>query len=261
MLSLQEIANKLNTSDTTIRLFMKSNGIDRRNLHDAVRLQRYKERTPIKFKGNEKAISYALGVFHGDGYLCNYNRCFSLVAKDYAFIKRMKSCLTNLKFKNIRLSKTKQNYYSLELGNANFCDFIGSISFEQLSKNQQIEFINGFFDSEGYIRFVKKDGKIQRVITCCNTNRQLIDDIQNFLASLNISSTTVKFQYTNEKWNTIYRLYILRMESQLKFCKYFTLFGRKQKALKKLKKFIEAKKSVKKDMDEQEDIRDSKPDI
>lgn len=244
--SLMRIANKFDVSAELIRLFMKENNISRRPMRDAVMLN--KDVYNLNFSGNESEIGYILGVMDGDGFY--ESRGLSLQVKDKIFAERFVNSLRNLGFdRKMPITRNSRGMWVVKVYSVNIKEFFASISFEQLSDVQKIFFINGFFDAEGSIVAGRRsNGNMRREILCYNTNKYLIDEISNFLNLLDIKNSvriSYKKGYTSYHKDfcsianhDCYVISVCEAKSQKLFCKYFTLFGRKQKKLNMIRRCI-----------------------
>jgi intein-encoded DNA endonuclease-like protein len=243
-LSISDIAKRFKFDSETIRGCMIRNGILRRPMRKAVMLS--KKSYELDFNGNEKEIGYLLGVMYGDGSYCA--RIVRLCVKDSAFIERFASNLRILGYKK-KIYKVLRNdgNFLLQVYSVNLKDFLASLTFEQLSQSQRIEFVNGFFDSEGYIGY---NNRIKyRIISCFNTDKNLLIELQTFLKSIGIESlirvSCKKGSISFYKGKIIiarkncYVLSVGKKDSQRIFCKTFELFGRKQKKLNMIRRCID----------------------
>jgi intein-encoded DNA endonuclease-like protein len=238
---VKEIAEKLGRKEHNIRFLMyklRKEGKTKitSNLdHSQEQIAKMKEKKSKKLiKGYNlpsKELAYIIGVLNGDGSLnlrnSRKNR-FALTTIDYDFLLNVKknlekwSGLITKKYKYENKRNKDWNYkqgfhYELDLNSVKSVEFlkkyylsynIKSINnIKKLLKNSrqlQIEFIKGFFDSEGCIR---EDGRI----SIDNSKKEIIDYISYLLKDLKIKN---KINY----FTKIYRLYIQKKEDIRKFC-------------------------------------------
>lgn len=197
------------------------------------------KRKILNFKGQEKEIGYIFGVLLGDGNI--ESRAISLAVKDLAFIKRFEEKAKKIGFINFTKGRQLGYLYRSKINSINLANFFKKINFKKLNKKQKIEFINGFFDSEGCVFCKKYDcyRGTYRKIACWNKNKNILISIQQFLKENNIKSYlscrmmsgghVIKKQY--RKKYLLYELAIYKKTELKKFFKMFQFFGRKQKAM------------------------------
>jgi hypothetical protein len=241
-LSLSETAKEFNVAKRTVAKFMISNNIPRRNRIPALIYSQCKRRKQLKFKPENTNLGYVYGVMKGDGSL--EKRSVSLAVKDKDFILRFKNKFEKLGFKKFYIKKRKDNLLLIKIHSINLVEFLETFDFDRLSRKQKIEFINGFYDSEGNV-FCKKYKcyrGVYRRISCYNKNKNVLIKIQIFLNGLGIksylSSRFMKGGHSvRPKYRKSYMLYQLAIynKNSLKiFARKFKLFGRKQKAMEGL---------------------------
>lgn len=205
-------------------------------------------RKALSINGNELALGYLLGVFYGDG--CIHGQSFRLSVKDLLFIKKVRHAFNEIGIDYQHVCKRDTGLYRLTVSHTNFVELMGSLNISFLNRWQMIEFVNGFFDSEGSVWLKhRNDGEgWMRGIAFYNTDRILLECIREFLKEYEISTTLSVY----EKKGSVrrlgncfiksscdcYRLVIPDKRSMHNFCKVFSSFGRKQKVLDKIYKEV-----------------------
>jgi len=178
---------------------------------------------------------YLIGVYLGDGTLGIYKQgcykqilsgrklytyptsIFSFATIDYEFALKVKNCLMTclgmdkLSIRIRKPSKTqygKNNMFAIFVKNkqvGKFIKFVKRIekrNFKNLKKQQRIEILRGFFDSEGCItlqlsKYVKKKNITTIQATMSNKDKKIIDIMVDMLNSLGIKNS-VYYKKSND---------------------------------------------------------------
>jgi intein-encoded DNA endonuclease-like protein len=196
-----------------------------------------------------RELSYVIGVIFGDGSVTK-SGYISLKAMDRDFVEKFALCLTKILNKNCPVRKSKGVYY-VWIGCKLFCNFIRN-GFEYLKpfiESYPKDFIQGFADSEGspnvtIYRDRSKKRFDARVVVATNTNRALLEYIQNLLRrffdiksniSLNVKAGKVRILKGRivKTTKNAYRLTIDRFSDSKKFLRIIGFsIARKQEKLK-----------------------------
>jgi intein-encoded DNA endonuclease-like protein len=249
---VKEIAEKLGRKEHNIRYLMyKLRKQDKTKItsnldHSPEQIIKMKEKNSKKLiKGYDlpsNELAYIIGVLNGDGSLnlraFRPNR-FALITIDYDFLLNVKKNLEKwsglitkeYKYSNKKYWSYKQGFhYELNLNSVKAIKFLRkyyiSINQQKAMKNikkllknnrqLQIEFIKGFFDSEGSIR-------INGRIAIDNSKKEIITYISYLLKKLKINSK-INYSEQNKKHKNVkyiikdYRLWIQKKEDIKKFC-------------------------------------------
>jgi|SRR3989344_221012 len=215
------IAKKLQVSDGSVRNYLIKFGIKLRNKKEAFKMAKEMGRAkfpipkqhkiPESSKKLTKEKAYVLGVLCGDGYLNKSPKgcTISLNSIDEEFVQRFSKCLRKIykitpkehlvKLKNgwnnqhrSRLC-SKKVIKDLERYHRNFRTFEWRIPKEILEEKQDIwiKFLQGFFDSEGYVSNKIKNKKI----IGASASIKGLEEIKELLNNLDIKSSI----YSNKK--------------------------------------------------------------
>jgi intein-encoded DNA endonuclease-like protein len=248
---VEKIARHLNRTPSYVRakannLNLKSNIPYSRETHRKIALKLTKL-LKKNINISSKELAYIIGVLNGDG--CLQSRRFCLITIDYDFLKKVKENiekLSGIKTKEYKYFNTKYNSYKqgfhYEL-NLNSVKFVGFLKKYYLAKNEkaiknikkliqnnkvyEIEFIKGFFDSEGCIR---KNGRI----SIDNSKKEWVVYISVLLTKLKINHKI--YFWKNKENSKNYRLNIQTKEDIRKFCNLIhSSIKRKQDRIEKFK--------------------------
>ena len=163
-------------------------------------------------------LAYIIGVLNGDGYIFNYTTGLAVTDKSFAvYFKKVLERWSGLKvnfYEEKNDNYTNGILYRVGLGSIIIKKFfmaycsaknskaVKNIKEDLIEKSHKIEFINGFFDSEGSI-MKSKDRKMKIKyfrIAFSNSNLELIKLIQQILKELKFSS---KYYSEKAKFNEI----------------------------------------------------------
>lgn len=233
-LAPREIAKLSSVSKSSINRFLVNEGISLRDSKQANQLRR----TPLCFSVKDSDLGYMLGVLFGDGSLDK--RSFALGVKDLSFVRRFKACAVNLGFEKVRIIKAREGIFRARINSVAFVEMLRMLHFEDLNHAQKMSFVEGFFDSEGCVCYNVYGGRIAKSIRAFNTSVKKLRAISKFLKSEGIE-VSLTLQHKGEGHfgtKAVYLINIIGKESYRLFCKYFTLFGRKQKKLNAIRRCI-----------------------
>jgi intein-encoded DNA endonuclease-like protein len=141
-------------------------------------------------KGN---LPYVLGVLLGDGYAYNWRSSYNIgiLVRDESFAKkfaeRLSVCVGG---KVTAYPSRKRNLWFVKIGNHElftlFKDFKSNLSLvkdEKLSREDALQFIEGFFDAEGCVKVIKE--KVRKTPKICldfsNTRYEVLEVVQKLL--------------------------------------------------------------------------------
>jgi hypothetical protein len=183
-------------------------------------------------------LAYIIGVILGDGCLKNYKYkkssfyliCLGVKNKEFALkFKNYLEKWSGLRVKiNIVNSKTfKQGFYYRVILYSKIIFNILQNYIKELNKNilnsqkkYQIAFLEGLYDSEGSVSFNYYKGYANKVISFCNTNKTIIDLVQNILNNYKIQTHLIQ-----EKLNSGKKCYYIKIYKQENFIKFYNLIN------------------------------------
>jgi intein-encoded DNA endonuclease-like protein len=187
-------------------------------------------------------LAYIVGALKGDGSLVFYmNSSFrlKLAVNDLGFAQKFKEfgekqfgLNGSYKIVQDRWHKNPRHqvcFYSKDLR------FLKDFNLDLILTNDEFkkEFINGFFDSEGWVVF--KSRLYQFQVWSCNTKKELLEFCQKILSSFEIKSKLYLFHSEKLKKNPLYRLCILGKKNIFLFYKNFSFtIPRKQDKLESI---------------------------
>lgn len=191
-------------------------------------------------------LSYVVGVGVGDAYVgkCAHGRGFSyqfhLCVKDKDFAEKLARCLEKVIIGHkgpYHVYKNARGYFEVCAQSKFLYEFFKDKSVEDFKcvKLYPIDFIRGFFDSEGCVH----TGKTARGchISMSNTNLALIEYIKKLLIKLDISPFFT-FSYL-ESGKIFYNLVVKRYEDMIRFISLIdTSIGRKREKMKELNRIV-----------------------
>jgi hypothetical protein len=168
-----------------------------------------------------KELAYIIGVLRGDGHVSINNRRVILSATDKDFVLNFKYNLEkwsgfNARFytRNIKtddkVTRRKLQYVSYidSVEASKFLDKFG-LNLIQKSPNEiKINFIKGFFDSEGLV---------SKSILIYNSNKNILIFASNLIKSLNIDNSVKSYKINNNLTNKIMDYHILRILDKKSF--------------------------------------------
>lgn len=193
--STLDISKKFRCSQWVISDLMKKYGLKRRNANS---YHEWKEPgNLIKPKlDNSPCIAYILGVMLGDGWVYKRKNLYTigLDSKDRVFCEKFReklqivnlnSCLVKLKKKEIwRTLATSKLFFT-------WFESLGFKEIEKIAYACPLEFIEGFYESEGCIsRTVSKVyGRVRYSVIIVNTNKNLMTLMLKLLTNLGFNPT------------------------------------------------------------------------
>lgn len=135
-------------------------------------------------------LSYLIGVLVGDGNITKsgYDYQIRLSAKDKEFVESFaeKLAIINHKSSSYSIRKNKRGLYETQGRSKKLYYFIKGGNFWSIAEAYPIEFITGFFDSEGTITKSSKWNTWH--ISFSNTDMELINFVQGLLNKLRIEA-------------------------------------------------------------------------
>lgn len=130
------------------------------------------------------SLAYILGVLYGDGYafVHSHNYHIGLRVKDKEFALAFCTAMNEINlYPSVRFQEGK--YYRTDVSSKRFFEWFKKLTFgevEQLITSHEIEFIRGFYDSEGCLSPRSKCKTFR--IYLANTNLELLYLIQKLLS-------------------------------------------------------------------------------
>ncbi len=134
-----------------------------------------------------------MGVLVGDGYAYNWKSSYhvGILVKDESFARKFAERLSKCIGGNVNAHPArKRNLWFVRVGNYElftlFKDFRGSLNMVKdvaISKQDALQFIEGFFDAEGCVKVVRE--KVRKTPKICldytNTNYEVLGIVQKLL--------------------------------------------------------------------------------
>jgi intein-encoded DNA endonuclease-like protein len=244
-MTIEGIAKKLSVGSVSIFRLLNDYGIETRPLGS-------KNGIPKSKKVINDDFAYLLGVLYGDGCIRTKKGkntfSFKLKCKDADFAEKFKTTLERWSGLEIPKIGKEINEYGSEMSivDKTSRDFDIFYDFDKedlivFSDSQKYNFIRGFADSEGHLRFNPKYRN--KTVTLYNTNLRLLEIIHGMLDSIGIFSKIYLHSKKGTCGGTLrkkaistkdcYTLMISRKVDLMSFYKNigFTI-GRKQERLK-----------------------------
>lgn len=157
------------------------------------------------------ALAYIFGVLYGDGYTCIHKSQYNvgLRVKDKEFADAFCGAMNRVNlYPGIWFQEGK--YYRAVVGSKIFVRWFRRLhlkDIENLSSGYEVDFIRGFYDSEGSLSPRSRGKTFQ--ITMSNTNLELVQLVQKIMAKLgfvvHIDRVHTHSMKIN-KWKAIYHL-------------------------------------------------------
>lgn len=222
------IGKMFNITDVTVRRHLIFLDVKIRNKTEASKIaiingrakfpipKQYK--IPQSSKKLTKEKAYILGVLCGDGYISNYKGIgyqITLQSIDKEFINQFSEFIYKvynlnakeslIKSKNLNWNDkyqsrvcSKEVFEDLQRYNKSFKTFEWRIPKDILKSSNEIKakFLQGFFDSEGYVNYKHK------TLTASSANFEGIEEIKKLLDSLNIKSGI--FNYKSRRIKVVF---------------------------------------------------------
>ena len=142
-------------------------------------------------------LSYIIAVILGDGWIYKRGYCYfvCLQATDKIFCYKFKESLNKIGLKPSMFKR--KNCWRVIASSKIFYEWFESLKdkdIEEIAKKYPIEFIRGFYESEGNFSIYKskKYNFISSTITILNTNKEYINLIKELLEYLNFHPTLHK---------------------------------------------------------------------
>lgn len=212
-LSTHKIAKKMGLSPSSVYYLMKKKSIKLRTVHNR----------PISTP-RKNTLAFIAGAIAGDGHI---GKTFcTLESIDEEFVDDIYRKLSEFSepTKRTRYRKDKKkNIYVVQLSRKSFIKPLTNFNFSRSSKEEMIEFVNGFCDAEGTVGM---EG-----ISISNTDIRLLTDISIFLKGLGIHNNIYR-NGNQHNYKALYRISIIRRNAVIRFSKFFRFsIRRKQKLL------------------------------
>jgi hypothetical protein len=212
---ITEMIKKFNLNRTTSSIRARANVLKLESKLDhspeqieKMRIEKTKKINPIIFKMS-RDLAYIIGVLNGDGYIYRYIVGLAVTDEDFAiYFKKIIERWSGLKANFY--TELNDNYnngvlYRVGLGSIiiknffyNYClsknpKSVININRDLIEKEHKIEFIAGFFDSEGHImksRDRKHEIKYYR-LAFSNQKIELLNLIKQFLSDMGFDSKII----------------------------------------------------------------------
>lgn len=136
-------------------------------------------------------LSYVIGVYIGDGNVYfeeGAHYYVRLHCKDEAFASKFGSIVGSLIEKNVKHKIGTDGYYIVRAHSkilSQFLKFGGTTEFEKIIKKYPLQFIAGFYESEGHYG----RGKHQRMITVANTDINYLKMFKNACSTIGFKAS------------------------------------------------------------------------
>jgi len=194
-LSLKQIAKKFNASESGIKWILIKKKVKLRSKREGLLLVKRKYEKP-PFKGTEMEKAYLMGITLGDLHVRNTSN-FTIEANTTT----TREAMIKLLISTFEKYTDGIYWYSEEKKGFRFCayldrsfDFLISVKknvnmIEEFNKKEFLSFLAGFFDAEGCIAKKRRKNKIRYEITISNTDRRVLEIINEKLKETGINST------------------------------------------------------------------------
>jgi hypothetical protein len=182
-------------------------------------------------------LAYVLGVMLGDGTMSNYS--LRLIVKDKDFALKFKQKLEkwngySIELKRVSEKRYKKHYWKVIFHSKKACKILKKYK-ENIRKIMlnaprkcQIAFLEGLYDSEGYVSLIKHGKRI----FFCNTKKRLVKLVCHLLSYFKIETSINKHKTAHQD---IYYSITSKRENVLQFYKYIHFsIARKQDRLNQI---------------------------
>ena len=193
-----------------------------------------------------KNLAYLVGVFLGDGSICNDKRTFNLQVIDKDFAEYTAKCLETVSENKVRVieasRKTRANrtVYAVYLSDVKFCNLLNKLTnqrknlpvdFDSWQRDKQLELIAGLLDSEGYVSMSNihtyNGHKVFNMVIGIGAVDTWIYELYNFLKKNGIK---VRSLYREKlKSGKIFARFIFNKKSFIEHGLYFKIFRKQQR--------------------------------
>jgi hypothetical protein len=172
--------------------------------------RKFWEKKLINFQPSPQT-SYILGVMVGDGY--TWRRSIELHVKNKNFADMFAENCTKLGL-HVWKGIDSHNLNIVKAYSASLAYRIKDITsntekFYNFVKDYPVDFIRGFFDSEGTAIKGYHDGYLYYCCTMCNTKKELLDLVKILAEKIGFKSSIRISRKGNQKLKTLYQLTIL----------------------------------------------------
>ncbi|MBW2976466.1 hypothetical protein KY347_03395 [Candidatus Woesearchaeota archaeon] len=238
--SIKDISKELDVGYNSIRLFLKKTMIG----CDYQQIKLMNRKMPEESKELTKELAYIAGVMLGDGYFAEYSFSLDTIDKEFRdYFSHVVKKWSNKKPSLREFVNNTSYFYGCLVCSKDACDYLGHLIDDKekflkeiLSCNNEdikSSFIKGFSDSEGSIL------EDHRFIRIYNTNKGLLESINQLLVSLGFDNNKMHIRLSTDK------TYELGIKSHKNIELFYKKIGftikRKQK---RLKNFIDNKRAV-----------------
>lgn len=199
-----------------------------------------------KIPNNEtKILAEFFGILIGDGYIgkYGYNYVIEITGnkiKDMDYLENYVSKLINKFFNitpNLREKKNENTMYLRLMSKATF-QFLnkkgfkigvkGRIKTPKWIKNKNsfmIEFIKGFFDTDGSVNFKNKEGKLYPTISIGSKSDLLLKEMKSFLTKQGINSYFATIKHHGERYKHPFETYQIQINGYKRILLWFSKIG------------------------------------
>jgi len=180
--TLREVAQDFGMSTTPIRRMMRIYGIPRRRNGFTYRVR----------IGPSSSLCYLLGILLGDGYVGRKRFCLEVA--DIEFLRSFSEAAKHLGF-SPKYEQRMGVFGVIHKATCNCKQFTDWYRQQTVSsilrfvRNYPLDFIRGFYESEGYIRQRLAHEHYPTIeIVMINSNKELLEGIVELLRKVNVSS-------------------------------------------------------------------------
>lgn len=218
--SANKIAIEQNVSKSFVYKKLREFNIPRRSLSEShIGIEYYHKFLPTP---DSEDLAYILGIIIGDGCVCvnKNNNCYKILLNTTS--KEFVDSYTNtmgrlgfhvrIKYLDMKIKSEKwNNQWIACTDNRGFAEWYRGIDIVWINgflrnKKQKIEFVRGFYESEGSCYKVKTRGYYELVIT--NTNKNYAQLIFDLINDLGFSFRWYEYQPKNLNHKRVYTLHI-----------------------------------------------------
>uniref|UniRef100_A0A7C4XTN8 DOD-type homing endonuclease domain-containing protein n=1 Tax=Caldisericum exile TaxID=693075 RepID=A0A7C4XTN8_9BACT len=232
--SMADIAKEKGCSQGGVEYLLEKYKIPRRNYKEAYKIvyRKKPELSQPKLKIDLKPsnnLAYILGVLLGDGWVIRQDYSMGLGVTKKEFAESFANALRAIGL-NPNVYKQDKKLFQKVSPNANdiwmvrgrskqFYEWYKGLNLEKIKeviKGYEVDFIRGFYESEGSCRLSGKRSEV----AVHNTDRDLIIFISGLLTGLGFHYSITKTDRRNSNWKDLYHLNILgQKEEKFKFLK------------------------------------------
>jgi len=134
------------------------------------------------------SLSYVLGVLSGDGFIQKSGYRIALCCREKCFAESFRIALEKIGLHPSKIYRDSRGYFRVQAFSKIFCDWYFKLDYSEIRKivsKYPLEYIRGFYESEGSIR--RKPLRHTYELRMTNTNFDTISTIAHFLDELGLA--------------------------------------------------------------------------